>query len=134
MAILHVEDEAVIREVVQRALEACGFAVVSANGVRAAKLALTERDDIAGVLLDVRLRDGNGLDLYDWIAVHRPDLARQVAFLTGSADAEAFEPLVMIGCPVLTKPFEIADLRRLAGEWEGPRAPPNDAGVRVPPR
>ena len=41
-----------------------------------------------------------------------------LAFLTGSADAEAFEPLAVIGCPVLTKPFEIADVLRLAAAWE----------------
>ena len=119
MAILHVDDEPAIREVVGRALEAFGFAVVSADGVSAAKRALEERDDLAGALLDVRLRDGSGLDLYQWIAAHRPALARRVAFVTGSADAEAFEPLAAIGCAVLTKPFEIADLRRLVTGWEG---------------
>jgi len=118
VTILHVDDEPAIREVVSRALEAFGFTVVSADGLSAAKLALAERDDVTGALLDVRLRDGSGVDLYRWIAEHRPVLARRVAFLTGSADAEAFEPLAAIGCAVLTKPFEIADLRRLVTGWE----------------
>jgi CheY-like chemotaxis protein len=77
-------------------------------------------------LLDIRLRDGSGLDLYDWIGIHRPSLAPRVAFVTGSADAEALEPLAAIGCPVLTKPFEIADLQRLVAEWESAA----DAGER----
>ena len=118
MAILHVEDSESVRDVVHRALTAFGFAVVSVEGVRDATRALTERGDIAGVLLDVRLRDGNGIDLYHWLAVHRPDLAQRVAFLTGSADAEAFAPLAATGCPVVRKPFEIADLRRVAAEWQ----------------
>jgi len=108
----------VIREVVRRALEPSGFTILSVEGVAAAKLALAERDDVTSALLDIRLRDGNGLDLYDWIGIHRPALAPRVAFVTGSADAEALEPLAAIGCPVLTKPFEIADLRRLVAEWE----------------
>jgi CheY-like chemotaxis protein len=118
MTILHVEDQSVIREVVRRALEPSGFTIVSVEGVGAAKLALAERDDVTSALLDIRLRDGSGLDLYEWIGVHRPALAPRVAFVTGSADAEALEPLAAIGRPVLTKPFEIADLRRLVAEWE----------------
>ena len=112
------DDNETIREVVRRALKAFGFSVVSADGVRAAQLALTERDDIAGALLDVRLPDGSGVDLYWWIADRRPGLAARVAFVTGSAD-EAFASLASIGCPVLRKPFELADLRRFAAEWEG---------------
>ena len=117
MAILHVEDSESVRDVVHRALTAFGFAVVSVEGVRDATLTLTQRGDIAGVLLDVRLRDGNGIDLYHWMTVHRPDLAQRVAFLTGSADAEAFGPLAAIGCPVIRKPFDIADLRSVAAAW-----------------
>ena len=119
MAILHVDDQEAIRDIVRRALEASGLVVVSADGVRAAELALTERDDLTGVLLDVRLRDGSGLDIHGWIARHRPALATRVAFVTGSADTEAMGRLVTLGCPVIRKPFELADLWRLAAEWEG---------------
>ena len=119
MAILHVEDQAVIREVVYRALQVHGFDVASVDGVGAAKGVLDERSDIAGALLDVRLRDGSGLELYEWIATHYPALAGRVAFLTGSADTESFEPLVTIGCQVIKKPFEIAELVRVVAEWEG---------------
>ena len=122
MAILHVEDQEVIREVVRRGLEAHGFAVVSVDGVRAAKQALSERDDLAGALLDVRLRDGNGVELYEWIVVHRPSLAIRVAFVTGSADAEVHGVLAAIGRPVLRKPFELVQLARHAAEWVGAAA------------
>ena len=119
MAILHVEDQAVIREVVYRALQVYGFDVASVDGVGAAKLVLNERSDISGALLDERLRDGSGLELYDWIAVHYPALAGRVAFLTGSPDTESFEPLVAVGCHVIKKPFEIAELIRVVADWEG---------------
>ena len=78
MAILHLDDNELIRDVVRRALGASGFSVVSADSVRAAQLALAERDDIAGALLDVRLRDGSGVDLYWWIATQRPARAKRV--------------------------------------------------------
>ncbi len=129
MAILHVEDQEVIREVVRRGLEAHGFAVVSVDGVRAAKQALSERDDLAGALLDVRLRDGNGVDLYEWIVIHRPSLAIRVAFVTGSADAEVHGALAAIGRPVLRKPFELGHLARHAAEWEGAAAVSGSGGA-----
>jgi hypothetical protein len=52
------------------------------------------------------------------MAVHRPALAARTAFLTGSSGAEAGAPLAALGCLVIRKPFEIADLRRIATEWE----------------
>ena len=119
MAILHVEDQAVIREIVRRALEAHGFSVVSVDGVVAAKAAVMERDDLTGALVDIRLRDGSGIDLCEWIAVHRRGLAAHVAFLTGSADVEARERLAKLRCRILSKPFEITDLLALAADWEG---------------
>jgi DNA-binding NtrC family response regulator len=118
MAILHVDDQAAIRDVVSHGLAAFGFAVVSADGVGAAKAALAERPDLAGALIDIRLRDGSGVALYEWIAAHRPALASHVAFVTGSAVPAVIAALATRGCPVLEKPFELAELARLAGEWE----------------
>ena len=119
MAILHVDDQPALREIVSQALKAFGYTVVSAEGVHAAKLALDGRDDITGALLDLRLRDGSGVELYEWITVHHPRLAGRVAFLTGSVDANGNQALQATGCRILSKPFEIIDLSRLAAEWEG---------------
>jgi DNA-binding response OmpR family regulator len=118
VTLLHVEDERTIRVALRRALEAFGISVLSADGVSAARLVLAERRDVTGALLDVLLGDGSGLELYEWITVHRPDLARRVAFLTGSEEDE-FEPVAAYGCPVLTKPFDFAAVLRLAAEWGG---------------
>jgi DNA-binding NtrC family response regulator len=117
VAILHVDDELAIRNVVRRALQALSLEVVSAEGVSAAKAALAERHDVTGAFLDVQLGDGNGLELYAWIGEHHPALRGRIAFITGSGDTQFVDPLMALGCPVLRKPFEIADLRRLAAEW-----------------
>ena len=116
MAILHVDDQEAVRAIVRRALESFGFTVVSADGVLAAKLAITAREDLTGAFLDVRLLDGSGVGLYEWIGVHRPTLATRVAFLTG--DPEAHASLAALGCPIIGKPFELGALRRVAAEWE----------------
>jgi CheY-like chemotaxis protein len=119
VAILHVDDQPALREIVHQALKAFGFDVVSADGVQAAKVALNSRDDLTGALVDLRLRDGSGVELYEWITVNHPRLAGRVAFLTGSVDAEGNQALGATGCRILAKPFEIVDLSRLAAEWEG---------------
>ena len=126
MAILHVDDQPALREIVRQALKAFGFAVVSVDGVHDAKVALGARDDLTGALLDVRLRDGSGVELYEWITVNHPRRSGRVAFLTGSVDSDGNQALQATGCRVLPKPFEIIDLSRLAGEWEG-------AGSATPP-
>jgi DNA-binding NtrC family response regulator len=119
VVILHVDDEPAIRSVVRRALQALGLEVVSAEGVGAAKAALAERRDVTGAFLDVQLGDGNGLELYAWIGEHHPALRGRIAFITGSGDTQFYDPMMALGCPVLQKPFEIADLRRLAAAWSG---------------
>jgi DNA-binding response OmpR family regulator len=118
VAILHVEDQEVIRDVVRRALEAHGFTVVSADSVRAGRRAVAERDDLTGALLDIRLKDGTGVELYEWIVAEKPALAGRVAFLTGSAETWTSGSLASYGCQVVSKPFEIAELARLASAWE----------------
>ena len=118
MAILHVEDHEATRDVVRQALRSHGIAVVSADGVAAAKHALAEHSDVAGALVDLRLRDGSGLDLYDWLAVHRPALTRRVAFVSGGG-SELSHQVAALGRPILEKPFEITDLVYLAAQWEG---------------
>jgi hypothetical protein len=61
---------------------------------------------------------GTASNLYHWTAIHRPALAQRVAFLAGSSGAEVFAPLGTLGCPIVRKPFDLDDLRRLATAWE----------------
>ena len=117
MAILHVEDHEATRDVVRQALRTAGIAVVSADGVAAAKQALAVHADLVGALLDLQLRDGSGFELYTWLAAHRPELAAHVAFVCG-AGTELERRVTALGRPVLEKPFELADLLRLVAAWE----------------
>lgn len=118
MPILHVEDHESTRDVVRRALRAYGIAVLSVDGVSAAKRAIADRTDVTGALVDLRLSDGSGLELYEWLTTHRPELAARVAFVSGGG-TELARRVATIGQPVLEKPFELADVVRLAAKWEG---------------
>ena len=118
MPILHVEDHESTRDVVRRALRAYGIAVLSVDGVSAAKRAIADRTDVTGALVDLRLSDGSGLELYEWLTTHRPELAARVAFVSGGG-TELARRVATIGQPVLEKPFEMAGVVRLAAKWEG---------------
>jgi len=118
MAILHVEDHEATRDVVRMALKARGIPVISADSVASATQALAEQsDDIAGALVDVHLRDGSGIEFYDWLVEHYPTIAPCVAFVTGGG------PLAVradaTGRRVFEKPFELGEVVRLAEDWEG---------------
>jgi CheY-like chemotaxis protein len=119
VAILHVEDHEATRDVVRQALRTHGIAVVSAEGVAAAKQALAHHAaDLSGALLDLRLSDGSGLELYDWLAAHHPALSGRIAFVSGGG-TELAHRVAAMGRRVLEKPFDLADLVCLAAEWEG---------------
>src|SRR5262249_52402318 len=60
--ILVVDDDRTIREGLVRTLVASGFAARPAEGVSEARAALA-RGGFDGVLLDVRLKDGDGIEL-----------------------------------------------------------------------
>jgi DNA-binding NtrC family response regulator len=117
VAILHVEDHAATRDVVRQAMKAGGIFVVSVEGVAAAKQAIAAGVEVAGALVDLRLSDGSGLELYEWLAAHHPALAARVAFVSGGG-AEIARRVAATGRPVFEKPFELADLVRLATRWE----------------
>jgi DNA-binding NtrC family response regulator len=123
MAILNVDDDDSVRSAYHRALTVFGFTVVSVVGVAAAKVVLAARPDIAGAFLDFWLGDGTAMHIYQWVAIHRPDLAHRIAFVAGDADAELLPALAALGCPILRKPGDPYDFMRLATEWEASAGP-----------
>jgi len=105
---LIVDDEALIRSMMRRALARAGFDVVEAAGVTAAIDALTaDRFDV--LTTDLKMPGRNGAELIEWAREHRPELR----ILCVSAFADDVELRV----PVLAKPFSgkelIAALDRL---------------------
>ena len=64
------------------------------------------------VLTDMRLPDGDGLDLVEWIQAHRPGVP--VAVITAHGNVEAAVRALKLGAfDFLSKPLDLAALRRL---------------------
>jgi DNA-binding NtrC family response regulator len=109
--VLVVEDEEAIREGLVRALRGSGLEVVAAPTLAAARAAFaTHACDC--ILLDVRLPDGDGLDLL--AEVRATDGAPPVVVATSFDDGERIIRAMRLGAhDYVTKPFDLAQLRQV---------------------
>jgi len=108
-AVLVVEDDTETRELLAEALEAEGYRVLPVGRAAAATAAL-QREDVAAVVLDVWLPDGNGFALCrDW---RRSGIRVPVLILTARSDVSSrVEGLDAGADDYLCKPFALSELR-----------------------
>ena len=109
--VLVVDDEADIRELLELTLVRMGLAVESAAGVAEAH-ALLSAKQFSLCLTDMRLPDGEGLDLVRYIGEHCADLPVAVITAYGSAE-NAVAALKAGAFDYLSKPVSLDDLRAL---------------------
>jgi PAS domain S-box-containing protein len=114
--ILVVEDEADVRTIVRRQLEALGHRVLVAEAVPEAMLLLMGPGAPEILLTDVVLQTGlNGIDLAEAARDAKPGLP--VIFMSGyTAVPEAQERIRQIGAPLLSKPFTTPQLERAVNQ------------------
>jgi CheY-like chemotaxis protein len=111
--ILIVEDEVILATGLARVLRRDGHTVdMAANG----RLALAKLDERAYdlILCDVRMPELDGPTFYRLLERQQPHLCSRVIFLTGDTLEPATQAfLEQSGAPCLTKPFPIAEARRI---------------------
>src|SRR6266481_3738061 len=109
--VLVIDDEADIRELLELSLVRMGLAVESAGSVAAAKQLLqSKRYELC--LTDMRLPDGDGLELVRFIGVQCADLPVAVITAFGSTE-NAVAALKAGAFDYLTKPLSLDQLRTL---------------------
>ena len=108
---LVVDDEADIRELLVLTLERMDLSVDSAADISTAKH-LLEQNSYALCLTDMRLPDGNGLELMRHINQHHPGLPVAVITAYGSAE-NAVAALKAGAFDYLSKPISLKQLRPL---------------------
>ena len=108
---LIVDDEPDIRELLSITLGRMDIAVETAADYKSAVKQLGgERYDL--VLTDMRLPDGDGLELVEWIQEHRPGVP--VAVITAHGNVEAAVRALKLGAfDFISKPLDLGALRRL---------------------
>jgi len=108
---LVVDDEPDIRDLLSITLGRMDLAVETAGDVQSAtKLLAGERFDL--VLTDMRLPDGDGLSLVEWVQNHRPGLP--IAVITAHGNVEAAVRALKLGAfDFISKPLDLVALRKL---------------------
>jgi DNA-binding response OmpR family regulator len=127
-AILVVEDEAHIRDLMVGELTAHGYTCVAASGVANAAARLRERP-FSLIVLDLILRDGSGLDLLPTIQ------ETPVLVVSGSPTSTLREAAAARSVRgLLTKPFSLPELRdKVAHCLTAGADRPHDTGSGGPP-
>src|SRR5437763_11021816 len=108
LPVLLIEDEPAVMSYVRAVLERSGYEVVCCES-GAEGLRQLESGEFLGVVSDMRTPGGvNGADVHAWIAVHRPELASHLVFITGDiANEDTVATLQKTGAPCVAKPFRV---------------------------
>jgi two-component system, response regulator RegA len=124
-SLLLVDDDKAFLTRLERAMEKRGFDVRSADTVKDG-LSAVEASPPAYAVVDLRLEDGNGLDVVDALHRRRPD-ARAVV-LTGYGNIATAVTAVKLGAvDYLSKPADADDvINALLATGEAPPAPPEN--------
>ena len=124
-SLLVLDDDAALRTRLGRALESRGFETVLAASVSEA-IALVKTKAPAFAVLDMRLEDGNGLQVVEIVRNARPDA--RVVMLTGyGAIATAVAAVKAGAVDYLAKPADADDvLRALLARKDEVAAPPEN--------
>ena len=124
-SLLLVDDDDAFLKRLGRAMERRGFAVEMAGSVQAAQAAIAAKAP-AYAVVDLRLGDGNGLDVVERLRERRADA--RVIVLTGYGAIASAVAAVKIGAiDYLSKPADAGEVTRalLAHEGELPGPPEN---------
>ncbi|MEL1136039.1 sigma-54 dependent transcriptional regulator [Desulfitobacterium sp. THU1] len=106
--VLILDDQDALREIIAKRLKRKGYEVIQA-GTAAEGLALIEDTLFDTILLDIKLPDGDGLNLLPQIKALQPDL--QVVMLTGHGTIESAIDAMKLGAyDYLTKPCNLSEL------------------------
>lgn len=132
--VLVVDDDRDLRQVVAESLESHGFAVAQAGDVADA-LARLEGYAYDVLVIDLRLPDGDGMDVLGSALARYPEIASVV--MTGAGGvSDAVQAIKRGAVDFLMKPFELSRLAQLLREAlseDSPNAPmtSRDSGVTL---
>jgi two-component system response regulator RegA len=120
--LLIVEDDKLFLQRLARAMETRGFAVTTAESISEG-IARLETASPAFAVVDMRLGDGNGLDVISALKRRRPD-ARAI-ILTGYGNIATAVTAVKLGAvDYMAKPVDADDVAAALLAHDGNKAPP----------
>lgn len=111
--LLLAEDEPMLLLVMSRLLSSAGYDVHQADSGNRAISAL-ERDDFDVIVVDWRMDDGGGAEVFKFLCLQRPWLVERLVFLSGGGTAEVEQ--VAPSRPIIAKGQDSALLLRVLGD------------------
>jgi PAS domain S-box-containing protein len=109
--VLVIDDEPLVRRVIDTMLRSRGFTVLQADGGRAGIAAATAEPGIELVLCDLMMPEIDGVEVHAELGRLRPDLQARMVFITGGAVSPRTRAFAeRDDVTVLTKPFRVDDL------------------------
>ena len=112
--ILLVDDEPTICRALTIALQRAGYDVTATGSGESAHILLRQQH-FDCLIVDLRMPDMRGDELFELAASIQPQLRRQTLFTTGDASERAHELIAACACPVLHKPFDLSELIAAVG-------------------
>ncbi len=112
LRILVVDDEPMLRSVLERFAALRGFTIVAAATGDAA-LQTLEHTSVDAIVCDLRMPVMDGAALYAILRRDRPGLAARTVFMTGDVSGGATRTSAIGRQPVLTKPFSLDRLEEV---------------------
>jgi len=106
--VLIIEDNYVVAAHLAAALEDDGFKVVGPVRTAASAICRIDEEALDGALLDVRLREGNAVDVASALRAHR------VPFVIVSGYSHDTLPSELKGAPYIGKPMGLSELIQTA--------------------
>lgn len=126
--LLVVDDEPHIGLVLRPYLEQLGYRVSFARSLTEARTALRTPPPADGLLLDLHLPDGSGLDFLRDLRAQSVTARLPVLVLTAEGEDRVLREARQLGAALVTKPFSPTKLsQRIALMFGDP--PPDDAGA-----
>ncbi len=128
--VLVIDDEPDIRELLDLTLTRMGLKVTTAEDLREARRALSSQS-FSFCLTDMRLPDGNGLDLVREIARDHPELPTAVITAHGRVE-DAVTALKIGAFDFVSKPVDLSVLRKLVNtglKLSNEESTPSDSGT-----
>jgi len=112
---LIVDDEPDLCELLSLTLSRMGIDSRAVHDLQSARRELQGGQPFSLCLTDLRLPDGDGLELVEWIQDHAPDLP--VAVITAHGHVEAAVKALKLGAfDFVSKPLDVPDLRKLVNQ------------------
>ncbi len=106
-----IDDEALIGRSVQRALSRTYDVTVTDSGARAIEI-LGGDATFGCILCDLHMPEVSGMNVFEWVEAHAPQLASRFVFMTGGVFSDhSREFLERVRCERIEKPFDMAGLR-----------------------